>query len=200
MKLTYFIQAPSLHPSRQTQLWHRSICPRTPTRAPSPTAPPPSLRACYVMPNSIAPCPTAADLADPQSVASKCHLSCPRVKATVSSVTPNIAVAPTGAGIPVSPLPGETVGDGQIQAAGSTTPLLQPIPASGQASCSGIIAQGGIPFLQPIVPGQPLQGKRPVVGEAGSMMGLKSISGGAVSASISAFPWSFPFLPCLRYS
>lgn len=96
----------------------------------------------------------------------------------------------------MSPLPGETVGDGQIQAAGSTTPLLQPIPASGQASCSGIIAQGGIPFLQPIVPGQPLQ----VVGEAGSMMGLKSISGGAVSASISAFPWSFPFLPCLRYS
>jgi hypothetical protein len=57
------------------------------------------LASCYVTPNPIVPCPTPAELADPNSLASKCHASCPKAPGTGGRAG--------AAGIPVSPLPGE---------------------------------------------------------------------------------------------
>lgn len=56
------------------------------------------LASCYITPNPIAPCPSPADLANPNSLAAKCHAACPKAPGTGSG---------KGSGIPVSPLPGE---------------------------------------------------------------------------------------------
>jgi hypothetical protein len=56
------------------------------------------LASCYVTPNPIAPCPSAAELANPNSLAVKCHAACPKAPGSGGG---------RGSGIPVSPLPGE---------------------------------------------------------------------------------------------
>jgi len=59
---------------------------------------PPMLASCYVSPNPITPCLSPAELANPKSLAAKCHAACPKVPGSGSG---------RGSGIPVSPLPGE---------------------------------------------------------------------------------------------
>ena len=56
------------------------------------------LASCYVSPNPITPCLSPAELANPKSLAAKCHAACPKVPGSGSG---------RGSGIPVSPLPGE---------------------------------------------------------------------------------------------
>ena len=139
---------------------------------------PPKLSACYVMPNAITPCPTADQFADPQSFASKCHLSCPKSngKLTPPATPTSPGVPPPrkpAGGIPVSPLPGEA-----LMGASSVDPPQQPIPAVGQVgSVPGGAVAGGIP------PQRPAQGTQQVaVGQAAS---LNKMSGARNSASIS---------------
>ncbi len=92
-------------------------------------------------------------------------------------------------GIPVSPLPGETLGDNQAsaqaQAIGSTSLPQQPIPVTGQVegTNNGIVAQG-LPLQQPVIQAQPFHIKQPIVGEAASM-GMTRISGEVVSSRFS---------------
>lgn len=56
------------------------------------------LASCYVNLNPIAPCPSPAELADPNSLAAKCHAACPKAPGSGGG---------RGSGIPVIPLPGE---------------------------------------------------------------------------------------------
>ncbi|WVF69172.1 hypothetical protein IAT40_003947 [Kwoniella sp. CBS 6097] len=89
---------------------------------------PESLSACYILSNAI-DCPTDAELADPTSLASVCHLrNCAKLaaaaaaSATSASNTDQTPAAGAGAvantigaghgskGIPVNPLPGEVMG------------------------------------------------------------------------------------------
>ncbi|ORY24301.1 hypothetical protein BCR39DRAFT_590653 [Naematelia encephala] len=95
---------------------------------PSETAPP-MLSSCYIMPNTITPCPSSSDLADPNSLASKCKLSCPK---TAEGLT--AGAAPVGGknpdGIPVSPLPGERV----VQAQQMPVPAQNQPPTLGQTT------------------------------------------------------------------
>lgn len=95
-----------------------------------------SLVSCYVMPNNVSPCPSASELADLNSLAHRCHLSCPAPQAAgISAVSGGGASTKPASGIPVSPLPGESLG--QTGSPGAGAPQSPIMPGVGQQSPAG---------------------------------------------------------------
>ena len=147
------------------------------------------------MPNIITPCPSAADMANPQSLAATCHVTCPKTSAATTSNSTSVMSPPKSSRIPVSPLPGEALGDvqPQLQSVGSTTPPESPIPVVGQiGSMTNEMIPPSLPVQQPVIQNQPVSYKQPVIGEAASL-GTK-ISGAAWAASPYTYSISAPFL------
>jgi len=105
------------------------------------------LASCYVTPNPIVPCPTPAELADPNSLASKCHASCPKA--------PGAGGRAGTAGIPVSPLPGEAGTIPLYLDPTSKSYVLAPDtssqPASANVNTNGLAGQPGA-YNQPSQP------------------------------------------------
>ncbi|KAK8858580.1 hypothetical protein IAR55_002809 [Kwoniella newhampshirensis] len=165
---------------------------------PIPILPAPvSLTSCYVLPNAFSPCPSAADLADPNSLASKCHLSSCGVPSSapagIANVGPATAVASTsgiqggnkGPGIPVSPLPGETLD------AITPSALQNPVPVVGQVivPANGHTSPGQAPGSQSITG----QGAQPVTLNAQHNIGWSNLS----SASSPIYCRDVPLLTCI---
>ena len=118
---------------------------------PFPSEPaPPALRSCYIMPNTVNPCPSAIDLAHPESIVSACHVSCGK-----SAQNDNHAGTTKAAGIPVSPLPGEAGQASQAAGQGSLPPTGPPL---GQPGGAGGLAAPPVVLSQPPSPGQPMGG------------------------------------------
>ncbi|WRT67787.1 uncharacterized protein IL334_004761 [Kwoniella shivajii] len=113
---------------------------------PIPSLPAPdTLTSCYILPNSFSPCPTPQDLSDPGSIASKCHLSsCSKGNNVLpQQTTPNPMVNSTTTnsqvgtkGIPVHPLPGETLDNPSSQS------QLSPINSPDSTNPNGVSQSG----------------------------------------------------------
>jgi hypothetical protein len=102
------------------------------------------LASCYVTPNPITPCPSPSELANPNSLAAKCHASCPKVPGSGGG---------RGSGIPVSPLPGEAGTQPLYIDPHSSSYVLAPDTSSSPASVN---TNSGV--NQNTQPYQPAQG------------------------------------------
>jgi len=105
------------------------------------------LASCYVSPNPITPCPSPAELADPNSLATKCHASCPKVPGSGGR---------RGSGIPVSPLPGEA-GTQPLYVDSHSNCVLDADTSSQPASVNTNVNSGVNPNT---LPHQPIQGSQ----------------------------------------
>jgi hypothetical protein len=105
------------------------------------------LASCYVTPNPITPCPSPAELADPNSLAARCHASCPKVPGSGGG---------RGSGIPVSPLPGEA-GTQPLYISPHSSHVLDPDTSSQPANVNTNINSGVNPNT---LPHQPVQGSQ----------------------------------------
>lgn len=110
------------------------------------------------MPNTITPCPSAIDLSHPESLVSRCHVSC-------SKSSTHTANQQKAAGIPVSPLPGEA---GQLLQA----PVIPFSQAAQQAQELSALSDGaGMAIPQPAALASP-----PSVPGTGSGVGSMNAS------------------------
>jgi hypothetical protein len=107
------------------------------------------LASCYVTPNPITPCPSPAEIADPNSLAAKCHASCPKVPGSGGG---------RGNGIPVSPLPGEA-GTQPLYIGPHSSYVLAPDTSSQPASVNTNANSGASPYTSNL-PSQPVQGNQ----------------------------------------
>ena len=108
---------------------------------------PAMLASCYVTPNPITPCPSPAELADPNSLAAKCHASCPKVPGSGGG---------RGSGIPVSPLPGEAGTLPLYIDPHSPSYILAPDTSSQPANVNTNANSGASPYTNGL-PHQPAQ-------------------------------------------
>lgn len=139
------------------------------------------------MRNKISPCPSTAELANPESLASRCHVRCARVLATAASSPVPPAAGGTASGIPVSPLPGETLQPVQAQA---ISPPVAPIPVANQPGqgATGIAGQGlrvGLLGQQSVEQAPTFRGQQQLVGQSAAM-GMQRLSSEGISALFSA--------------
>jgi hypothetical protein len=107
------------------------------------------LASCYVTPNPITPCPSPSELADPNSLAAKCHASCPKIPGSGGG---------RGSGIPVSPLPGEA-GTQPLYVDPHSSHVLAPDTSSQPASVN-TNANIGVNGHTGNLPNQPVQGSQ----------------------------------------
>jgi hypothetical protein len=137
---------------------------------------PPLLKSCYVMPNDISPCPSAADLADSGSLASRCHLSCPKAKGglTAGAESDGLGQPHKGKGIPVSPLPGEM--ENQSAAAAAAAAAAASTGQRGYPAVAESVGPNGMPpsvIQPPTVPSSPQmpesQQRYPIKDQAASL-------------------------------
>ena len=116
------------------------------------------------MPNTINPCPSAIDLAHPESIVSRCHVSCGK-----SSSPQKTAGQMKAGGIPVSPLPGEAG-----QALSPPPPLgYGSPPGAGETAPNGVLAP-------PLVVSQPLPPTQQLGGQPAGVAGTENMNASPV--------------------
>ncbi|WVR06362.1 hypothetical protein IAU60_003393 [Kwoniella sp. DSM 27419] len=142
---------------------------------------PPHLTSCYLLPNPFSPCPSPAELSDPTSLASRCHLdTCGQSSGSTASDNSQSVIDPLGGsttkGIPVFPLPGETLGQPSVASSPGSS-AQDPKAASEMAPSLG----------QPIKPLPPMPGTPETPGngpvEAQAHMGASRLGSSARSSS-----------------